>query len=439
MDDTSTLTPPAPVLVLIDEPSGVRPDVSLLGLSLLRRAALAARRAGYARTIVISADRALGDLAQDPDEFTVVGGWGDVEEAQACRLVVAGAQIVGEAGWLEQARHATLAPGGWAHAPSGLVIIDTAAGAALAALARSSKGAHQPPPPPRHPHGTRGMGGLSGERAGADFKLADSELTLESVCRRLTESLGAAEAMPAAVDAFHVRVPADLAVARKRLLRSLVKDSDGFMARHVERPISLMISRWLAETAITPNQMTLISLAVGVAGAPFFLSAQPLWQTVGALLFLVHSILDGCDGELARLKYQESRWGGLLDFWGDNVVHVAVFACMAVGWSIAVGAAWPLVFGAAGVLGTIASAGLVYWRVLRDKSASGPLFTSVAVKTPHRLTRLLDAASRRDFIYLVIALSLFGKASWFLVASAIGAPAFFILLVVVALRERRRP
>ena len=106
------------------------------------------------------------------------------------------------------------------------------------------------------------------------------------------------------------------------------------MARHVERPISLQISRALAATAITPNQMSLISIAVGICGGPFFLSSRPLMQTIGALLFLAHSILDGCDGELARLKFQQSRWGGVLDFWGDNVVHIVIFACMGVGWSL---------------------------------------------------------------------------------------------------------
>ena len=58
-------------------------------------------------------------------------------------------------------------------------------------------------------------------------------------------------------------------------MRSLVKDTDGFMARHVERPISLQISRALAGTAITPNQMSLISIAVGICGGPFFLSVPP--------------------------------------------------------------------------------------------------------------------------------------------------------------------
>ena len=90
----------------------------------------------------------------------------------------------------------------------------------------------------------------------------------------------------------------------------------------------MQISRRLAGTAITPNQMSLISIAVGICGGPFFLSSRPLMQTIGALLFLAHSILDGCDGELARFKFQQSRWGGVLDFWGDNVVHTVIFGCM---------------------------------------------------------------------------------------------------------------
>ena len=103
------------------------------------------------------------------------------------------------------------------------------------------------------------------------------------------------------------------------------------MSRHFERRISLAVTRRLAWTSITPNAMTLVSLAVGLSSAPFFLSARPAWQLLGALIFLTHSILDGCDGELARLKFLESPRGAMLDFWGDNVVHVAVFACMAGG------------------------------------------------------------------------------------------------------------
>ena len=319
------------------------------------------------------------------------------------RVVIAPAAAVAEVGWLEAAAEASLPAGGWASVPGRAAAVD---GSAMA-------GALDDLPTP----------------GGANF----AELE-----QRLTERLGPPAALSEAVDVILVRAPADIAAARRRLLAALVKETDGFMAKHVERPISIAISRWLAETAITPNQMTLVSVGVGLVGAPFFLSAEPLWQTVGALLFLAHSILDGCDGELARLKFQESRWGGLLDFWGDNVVHIAIFACMAAGWAAAAQALWPLWLGAAAVLATAGSAGFIYWHLLREKAAGGPLFTSVAADKPQRLSRLLDGASRRDFIYLVVALSLFGKATWFLAAAAVGTPIYLVLLLVVAAREKAR-
>jgi len=226
----------------------------------------------------------------------------------------------------------------------------------------------------------------------------------------------------------------DRRVAERWLLDGLVKDTEGFMSRHFERKVSLEVSRRLAATRITPNAMTLVSVAIGLAGAPFFLSARAPMQTIGALLFLLHSILDGCDGELARLKFQESRLGGVLDFWGDNVVHSAIFAAIAVGWSRAAGAAWPLLFGAAAVAGTLASAGYVYAKTMR-RPKEGPLFTGV-VTSDTAVSRVADALSRRDFIYLVLALSLFGKAAWFLALTAAGAPIFFLVLVML---DRRRP
>ena len=74
---------------------------------------------------------------------------------------------------------------------------------------------------------------------------------------------------------------------------------------------------------------------------------------------------------------------------------------------------------------------------MRPKTGSGPLYTSVAAEPGKRFAQTLDALSRRDFIYLVIALALFGRADWFLLLTAFGAPIFFFLLVFLAARERR--
>jgi phosphatidylglycerophosphate synthase len=404
-EDLRTIMTAAPILILVPASSVLRNASAIaggrdgepvvLGLSLARRAVLAARRAGYGGVFFLKGENPA------PADVSAIAQWGSLA-ALGAPLVLAPATIVAEVDWLEKLAQAPIEPRAWAAAPNRVIVIG-AASACEALTALDAEG------------GVRDLG---------------------AVMASLTARFGAPAAMAATIDPLVVTTPADLDKAERRLMGALVKDTDGFMARHVERPISLQISRLLAPTSITPNQMSLISIAVGLCGAPFFLSTQALWQTIGALLFLAHSILDGCDGELARLKFQESRWGGVLDFWGDNVVHSAIFGCMALGWSWAAASSWPLWLGAGAVLGTLGSAGFVYWRVMRVKQDRGSLFTSVSAAPERPLARLLDAASRRDFIYLVVILALFGKSNWFLVMAGIGAPIYFALVVGLALRER---
>jgi phosphatidylglycerophosphate synthase len=396
----------APVLVLLAAPAawpplagmapGLDRDPVILGLSLIQRTALAAHRAGYAQVFL------LGGGDRDAPGIAPVADWtslaASLSLAPPASLIVAPSAILAEGDWLERLASARIQPAAWAAMPNRIVVL--APGFASDAVAELDKD-------------------------GGAYELADVEI-------RLAQRFGPRAPISAEIDPMIVETPADVGAAERRLLKSLVKDTDGFMARHVERPISLQISRRLAGTALTPNQMSLISIAVGICGGPFFLSWRPLMQTIGALLFLAHSILDGCDGELARLKFQQSRWGGVLDFWGDNVVHTVIFGCMGVGWSLAAGAIWPLWLGAGAVLGTLGSAGFVYWRLMRSKDGDETLFTSVSDAPERPLTRLLDSASRRDFIYLVILLALFGRSNWFLVLAGIGAPIYFFLVLFVA-------
>ena len=299
--------PAAPILILLRAPlappdaaGGAREQEServILGLGLVRRAVLAARRAGYGQVFVLSADGGATAGAVD------VPGWShfaaSLTFSPAAPLVIAPAAILAETDWLERLAEARIEPAAWAAIPNRIVMV----------AAASTSGA---------------LDALEEKGGARDLIAVES-----SLARRF----GSPAPIPAGIDPIVVETPADVRLAERRLMRALVKDTDGFMARHVERPISLQISRLLAPTAITPNQMSLISIVVGICGAPFFLSQRASLQTIGALLFLAHSILDGCDGELARLKFEESRWGGVLDFWGDNVVHVVIFACMGVGWS----------------------------------------------------------------------------------------------------------
>jgi hypothetical protein len=74
--------------------------------------------------------------------------------------------------------------------------------------------------------------------------------------------------------------------------------------------------------------------------------------------------------------------------------------------------------------------------LLAGDAAEKGRWSSVVTVPDQSLARMLDAASRRDFIYLVVILALFGKSTWFLVLAAVGAPIFFLLLLFLALRER---
>jgi len=405
--EASSVAVTAPVLVLLpdaDAPLQASPyaggsEPTVLGLGLARRMVMAAGRVGYHRIYCLARDLSA------PSGITAISNWSSLAGAfapQSGPLVIAHAAILAEPEWLAQLIEAQNGSVKWVAKPNRIIIVAAAAVADALAELDADKGAYD----------------LTGAQ------------------ERLTRRFGPPADIPVAIDPMVVATSPDIDAAEWRLLRGLVKDTDGFMARHVERPISLRISRRLASTGVTPNQITLLSVGIGLCGAPFFLSAHWLWQTVGALLFLAHSILDGCDGELARLRFQESRLGGIIDYWGDNVVHIVVFACMAVGWSWSIAAEWPLLLGVAAGLGNLGSAGLVYWRVMHTKTDSGPLFTSVATVAGQALTRMLDAASRRDFIYLVLILALIGKSNWFLVLAAVGAPIFFFLLVLLAVRER---
>ena len=379
-----TAAPAAPILLLVpgEAPSGdsgLEANPTILGLPLSDRARLAAKRAGFGQ---------------------VMAGLPSSEMGPAGAMVIAASDILAEAGWLKAA--AGFAGSQWAASDAVILIPASQVKAALPAL-----------------------------------RALPADASLSALRGPLSRALGQAAGIPVAIDPLRIRNPGDRRAAERRLLRALIKDTDGFMAKHVDRRISLAVSRRLAATSITPNQMTLISVAFGLLGAPFFLSAQPLWQTIGALLFLAHSVLDGCDGELARLKFKESRWGGILDFWGDNVVHSAIFACIGIGWSWSSGSSWPLLLGIAAVFGTLGSASLVYWRTMRPKKDAGPLYTSVAKEPGKRFSQVLDALSRRDFIYGVVVLALFGWVKYFLALSAIGAPGFFIALVYLAIKEGR--
>ncbi|MEO8190332.1 MAG: CDP-alcohol phosphatidyltransferase family protein [Acidobacteriota bacterium] len=396
-----TVSAPGILWVMAPSDTGVRADTQVLGVALARRVAVAAERAEFSRILFAEAPGLATALAGMRAERVGPSGAAPPPIGPA-RLVILRSGVLPATPWLRALLEETGAGEAGADvfpSASAAVFDVPRADEAVEALVRS---------------GTA-LPGAVRLRAGSPVAWSDA-------------------AGPAGL--VELANAGQLPGVERRLLRGLIKDTEGFFSRHFNRRISLAITRRLARTPMTPNAMTAISVAVGLAGAGFFLSGEAPYQFIGSLLFLGHSILDGCDGELARLKFQESRLGGVLDFWGDNVVHCAVFACLAAGWGRDTSDARPLVAGALAVAGTLLSAGFVA-RFALGGAADRPQFTSVTRRAQTRLSRVADMLARRDFIYLVVLLSAFGKARWFLALAAIGAPLFFLTLLAIEASGRR--
>ena len=111
-----------------------------------------------------------------------------------------------------------------------------------------------------------------------------------------------------------VDTPEALRETERRLMRDQGrKTRDGAVSRHLNRPVSRWLSRYLVRTSLTPNQTSLISWLVScIAAGLMAVNGYPALAAGGALAQLA-SVIDGCDGEIARLKYSQSEFGGWFD------------------------------------------------------------------------------------------------------------------------------
>lgn len=118
------------------------------------------------------------------------------------------------------------------------------------------------------------------------------------------------------IDQFWIDIDDETAFkkAKGKLLETLKsKINDGPVSRWLNRPVSIRCSIWLVNYNITPNQISIFSFLLSLVAALFFATGEYLYLLVGGILAQFASIIDGSDGEVARLKYLSSEYGGWFD------------------------------------------------------------------------------------------------------------------------------
>lgn len=88
------------------------------------------------------------------------------------------------------------------------------------------------------------------------------------------------------------------------------------------RPLAKVIANGLKETAVTPVQVTIGFLCSGIIAVACMYYGHN-WYA--AFFFILKSILDAADGELARIKDTPSYTGRYFDSLSDFVLNVLIF------------------------------------------------------------------------------------------------------------------
>ena len=217
-------------------------------------------------------------------------------------------------------------------------------------------------------------------------------------------------------------------LAEQKLDQWLFKSTDGVFAR-MNRKFSIPVSRQLIKFPITPNMVSLFTLGVSFLAGAFFALGGRGNMCFGAILSVfARCVLDGCDGEVARLTLQDSAFGCWLETVCDYLYYVFLFAGMMIGLlargPIYLVWGWVLLFGAAATFVTTAlqrrrMAGtrpeqyLILWQAQASRRSSNPLLC---------LGRHTEVLIKRCCLpYLVLAFALFGGTYMAFIGAAVGA------------------
>ncbi|MEZ0072136.1 CDP-alcohol phosphatidyltransferase family protein [Planotetraspora sp. GP83] len=117
-------------------------------------------------------------------------------------------------------------------------------------------------------------------------------------------------------------------------LDNAVKGADGFFTTFFVSTYSRFIARWAARRGLTPNQVTLISIFLGLLSAAAFATGTRWGAVAGGVLIYFAFVFDCVDGQVARYARKFGVLGAWLDATFDRFKEYAVFVGLAVGATV---------------------------------------------------------------------------------------------------------
>jgi phosphatidylglycerophosphate synthase len=270
-------------------------------------------------------------------------------------------------------------------------------------------------------------------------------LSPETVAAHLADRRSRAVPLPSGDDvsngvarlALRIVSPAELPHAEATLRRSSYKNTDAKIARW-NHSMSLPISVALIPTPLTANQLSVMLVAFGLYAGWLFGTGRYLAGVLGAFLSLAASVLDGCDGEIARLKYQESALGCWIETFGDYSYYIAIFSGLTIGAVRRTG--WEAFYwiGGAALAGSFITFALLIYLRTRITAGQPERLHSIARERfgveptiwSRLIWRIQFVATRAAMPYGIMVFALAGLLPAVVVLAAIGANVYWVSIIV---------
>ncbi len=199
------------------------------------------------------------------------------------------------------------------------------------------------------------------------------------------------------------------------------------------RHLSCRLTPILLKTSLTPNQITIISLLLGLSCAACFAFGNWIAGIIGGVLLLASYTFDNCDGEVARIKKLSSEIGAKLDDMSDWIVDASFFAALGYGTAQSMDQQFWFWLGLAAAAGAFIDyiVDLIHEAqkskkpdaVSRKQQASEPRQPKDGLDW---IIYIFHKLSRADFCLIVLGLAIFNVTWLLLPFAAIGAQVYWI-------------
>jgi phosphatidylglycerophosphate synthase len=209
-------------------------------------------------------------------------------------------------------------------------------------------------------------------------------------------------------------------------LNALRKPADGLVSRWLNRRVSLAITRRVAGLPVTPNQISLFTMLLGLASGLAVAQGTYAFGVLGAALLQLQSTLDGVDGELARLRSQCTRLGQWLDTVSDDLAEFSFL----LGLTVATPTPGLRALGFSGLAAYAIAKGILYYLLAAVLRSGNLQDFKWELGAPRSWASRLELLFKHDFLCLFfLILALIGRLDLALFCLAFGSFAMLAKLL----------